>query len=137
MPVKATPASTWSVIADAPGRPRWLPELDEVRAPHRTLQEGDRFTAHSTVFGQRWDGASLVTEAGEGASLAEEIHLGIRLTSRWTLTAADDSTEVEHSLEVALPRGPLAVPLGWLLNLYLGRLQRRSLKALARVASQG
>jgi hypothetical protein len=134
--VNATPDQAWSVIADAPGRPRWLPELDEVKAPHRTLQQGDRFTAHSTVFRQRWDGASLVTEADEGTSLAEEIHLGIRLTSRWTVTPAAGGSEVEHSLEVALPEGWLGVPLGWLLNLYLSRLQRRSLRALAQVASQ-
>lgn len=135
--IAADPAAVWDVIADAPGRPRWLDELKEVDAPSRPLAEADRFTAVSEVFNHRVDGASYVLKSEAAVELAEEIHLGVRLVSRWRIEPAGTGAVVDHTITLHLPQGPFSGLIGWVLSRYIRRLQKRSLDGLKRIVTEG
>lgn len=135
--IPAPPAKVWEVIADAPRRPRWLDELKKVDAPSRPLAQSDRFTAISEVFGHRVDGASYVLDSEAAVELAEEIHLGVKLMSRWRIEPVGTGAVVDHTITLHLPQGPFSGLIGWVLSRYIRSLQKRSLDGLKRIVTEG
>ena len=135
--VGADPGAVYAVLADVAARPTWLPELLRVDAPPGPGALGTRFTGETALLGHRFIGASEVVGAEAGRMLAEEVYLGARMRSTWTLEPAPEGTRVVHRIEIDFPAGPFGRVERWVLRRRLKRLQRRSLAALAGVARRG
>lgn len=132
--VRADPAATYGLIADASRRPEWLTELREVDVPPGPVHQGQVFSGRSRAFAHEVAGLSHILEAQDGASLTEHVVVGVGLRSTWTVTtAAGAGTRVHHRLDIDAPGGLLAPLERVVLRWWLGRMQRRSLAALARL----
>jgi hypothetical protein len=133
--VGADPGAVYAVLADLSSRPTWLAELRRVDAPSGPAVVGTRFTGESSLLFHDFAGASEVVTATPGRALEEHVVLGAHMVSRWTLDHDGASTtRVTHVIEIDFPTGPLGRLERWLLRRRLAQLQRRSLRALARVA---
>jgi hypothetical protein len=131
----AMPASAddvYAAVADLRQRPTWLTEMSEVDAPPGPAQAGTRFTATSSLLLHSFHGASDVREADGVSRLTEEVHLGARFQSTWTIVPTPTGSVLRHRIELDLPTGPL----GWIARIALGwrlrQMSRRSLRLLAR-----
>ena len=134
--VGADPGAVYAVLADLSSRPTWLAELRRVDAPPGPAEVGTRFTGESSLLFHDFAGASEVVTAEPGRELAEEVLLGARMVSRWTLEHDGPSTtRVTHVIEIDFPTGPLGRLERWVLRRRLAQLQRRSLAALAETAT--
>jgi hypothetical protein len=133
----ASPDVVYSAVADLRDRPRWLTEMSDVVAKVNPAQAGTRFTATSSLLLHRFHGASDVQVADGSRTVVEEVHLGARFLSKWTVDPAATGTVLRHSIELDLPTGPL----GWAARLILGwrlrRMSRRSLRLLAEIVRGG
>ena len=137
MKMAAPPHRVYELIADAHARSTWLPELHAVSgAPDRELREGDRFVGVASLLGHRFVGNSEVVEATPGHRIAEEVVIGARFRTAWTVTTdTDGSCRVSHDIDVEFPQGPFGRLERWVLTRVLDRLQRQGLKRLAQQAS--
>jgi hypothetical protein len=132
--VEATSAEVWAVVADASKRPDWMTELRRVDAAPGTLHVGDRFVGESSILLHDFIGASTVVTAEPERLLLEEVVIGARFRSRWELTSSPDGrgSEVRHTIDVDFPAGPFSGVERWILRRRLLRMQKASLRALAR-----
>jgi hypothetical protein len=131
------PAKTlYATIADLRHRPQWLHEMSDVDAPAGPIHAGTRFTANSSLLLHTFHGVSDVKHADGDGTLVEEVHLGARFVSTWSVEPTATGSVVRHRIDLDLPTGPL----GWAARLVLGwrlrRMSRRSLKLLSEVVSQ-
>ena len=134
--VGADAGAVYAVLADLSSRPDWLAELRRVDAPPGPATTGTRFTGESSLLFHDFAGASEVVVAEPGKALEEHVLLGARMVSRWTLERDGAArTRVTHVIDIDFPTGPLGRLERWVLRRRLGQLQRRSLAALADVAS--
>ena len=121
----------YAAVADLRQRPHWLTEMSDVDAPATPAEPGTRFTATSSLLLHSFHGASDVREADGVSRLSEEVHLGARFRSTWTVEPSPGGSVLRHRIELDLPTGPL----GWLARIVLGwrlrRMSRRSLHLLA------
>jgi hypothetical protein len=129
--VPAGAKQAYDVIADVAGRPRWLSELRRVEAPPGAAFEGGRFVGQSSLLFHDFLGVSEVIRADPGRTLAEEVYLGARFTSEWTLETVDGGTCIRHVVDVDFPAGPLGRIERFVLRRRLASMQRASLQALA------
>jgi uncharacterized membrane protein len=135
--VTAAPQDVYALVADLPGRPRWLHELRRVDTSASPAVAGDRFEGESDLLLHRFSGCSEVVRAEPGIVLTERVHLGARFVSEWTFSPlGDGSTRVRHCIEVALPGGPLHRLERWVLRRRVAALQRRGLAGLAALAER-
>ena len=129
--MSAPPAAVYDAVADLRHRPAWLTEMSDVDAPSGPARAGTRFTATSSILMHRFHGTSCVEVADGTTHLTEEVHIGARFRSTWTVEPAGDGATLRHTIELDLPTGPL----GWLLRGVLGwrlrRMSNRSLRLLA------
>jgi hypothetical protein len=132
--VGADPGAVYAVLADLSSRPAWLAELRRVDAPPGPAAVGTRFTGESSLLFHDFAGVSEVVTAEPGRELAEEVLLGARMVSRWTLeNDGATRTRVTHVIEIDFPTGPLGRLERWVLRRRLAQLQRRSLAGLGDV----
>lgn len=123
----------YAAVADLRDRPRWLTEMSDVDAPGTPAQAGTRFTATSSLLMHSFHGASDVQEADGASRLSEEVHLGARFRSTWTVEPSPTGSILRHRIELDLPTGPL----GWIARVLLGwRLRRMSRHSLRLLAAQ-
>jgi uncharacterized protein YndB with AHSA1/START domain len=130
----ATPAAVYEWIAEPRRRPRWLQELRVVDAPPGEVTKGEVFSGRSRAFGHEMSGLSHIVDLHENVSLTEHVVVGVGLRSTWTLAEDGGGTRVHHRLDIDAPGGFLAPLEKLVLRWWLGRMQRRSLAALGRVA---
>jgi uncharacterized protein YndB with AHSA1/START domain len=130
--VPASPGEVWACIADPTARPAWMTELHRVDAAPGPLAVGDRFNGESSILLHDFIGTSEVTESEPGRSIAEEVVIGARFVSRWEVTATGAGSSVHHTIEVQFPAGPFSPLERWVLRRRLLRMQRVSLRNLAK-----
>jgi hypothetical protein len=131
--IPAAPERVYRAVADARDRPQWLTEMSDVDAPEGPVQPGTRFTATSSLLLHSFHGASEVHEADGISRVSEEVHLGARFHSTWTIVPSPTGSVLRHRIELDLPTGPL----GWLARVVLGRrLRRMSQRSLGLLATQ-
>jgi hypothetical protein len=131
--VPAPPAAVWALLADPTRRPSWMTELKRVDAVPGPLAVGDRFEGQSSILLHDFIGASEVTDAEPDALLVEEVVIGARFISRWEVSASGaGSSTVRHTIDVQFPDGPFSPLERWVLRRRLLRMQRASLRNLAR-----
>src|SRR5690349_10244804 len=119
----SAPDAVYAAIADLQGRPRWLTEMSDVDAPATPAGAGTHFTANSSLLLHRFHGASHVEVADANRRFVEEVHLGARFVSEWTVEPHEEGTVLRHRIDLDLPAGPL----GWVARTLLGwRLRRMS-----------
>ena len=126
----------WDEVAAIDRRPRWLVELHRVDGAPSPAAVGDRFTGESHIFLHHFVGSSCVSQADRGTAFTEEVYLGARMVSSWTFEAesgASDRTRVRHRIDIDFPGGPLGVVLRSLLRWRMRRMQRDSLRNLAKI----
>jgi uncharacterized protein YndB with AHSA1/START domain len=128
----APPDEVWGCIADPTVRPAWMTELHRVDAAPGPLAVGDRFNGESSILLHDFIGVSQVTESEPGRAIAEEVVIGARFVSRWEITATGDGSSVHHTIEVQFPSGPFSPVERWVLRRRLLRMQRASLRNLAK-----
>lgn len=133
--VAATAEQVYARIADIGGRPRWLIELRRVDS-NQIAAPGVRFTGASRFAFHELHGASEVKVADAVAEIVEEVHIGARFVSTWTVTPNADGATVSHRLDLDLPRGPLAFVGRLLFGRSLRRMSKRGLEKLAELLSQ-
>jgi hypothetical protein len=126
--------AVYAAVADLRGRPRWLTEMSDVDAPPSPATAGTHFTARSSLLLHSFHGASAVEEADGRSRFREEVHLGARFKSEWTIEpAAAGAVVLRHTIDLDLPSGPL----GWLARVMLGRrLRQMSRRSQALLAEQ-
>jgi hypothetical protein len=131
--VAAPPAAVWSQLADPTNRPSWMTELRSVDAAPGPLAVGDRFDGESSILLHDFIGTSVVLESAPERVLAEEVVIGARFVSRWHVDGADGGgSTVRHTIDVEFPGGPFSPLERWVLRRRLLRMQRASLRNLAR-----
>lgn len=123
----ASPDEVYAAVTDIDTRPLWLREISDVEpAP-----DGPRFNATSSLLLHRFHGASQVTHSDAPRQLVEDVHLGARFRSTWTVTPSATGSALTHRIELELPAGPL----GWVARMLLGwrlrQMSRKSLRLLA------
>jgi hypothetical protein len=127
--------AVYAAVADLRGRPAWLTEMSDVDAPAGRPEAGTRFTATSSLLMHSFHGASDVREADGVSRFSEEVHLGARFHSTWTIEPTASGSVLRHRIELDLPTGPL----GWIARIALGwrlrQMSRRSLRLLAKQIS--
>jgi hypothetical protein len=123
--------AVYAAVTDLRARPRWLTEMSDVEAPPGPVEPGTRFSANSALLLHTFHGVSEVQAADGGTSLVEEVHIGARFHSTWTIEPTATGSVLRHRIDVDLPTGPL----GWLARAVLGwrlrRMTRHSLAVLA------
>ena len=157
--VEATRGQVYACIAVPSRRPAWLRELRAVEPerspvgdtghPNReasvsndlargrglvdgAVVAGDRFAGRAALLGHELLGRSEVVVAEADATLVEDVVIGARFTSSWTLDEVGvGRTRVRHVVEIDFPRGPLGLAARLLLGWRLRAMQRSSLRALA------
>ena len=130
--VAASPDAVWGMLADPTTRPSWMTELVDVDAAPGPVAVGDRFNGRSSILFHDFIGTSEVIESEPGRSLAEEVVIGARFTSRWEVSSTADGSTVHHTIDVEFPSGPFSPLERWVLRRRLLRMQRQSLANLAR-----
>jgi len=127
-----SPDEVWSVIADASTRPSWMTELRKVDATPGPVAVGDRFRGQSSILLHDFIGESTITDASAGRLLAEEVIIGARFVSRWTVTPAPSGgSNVRHTIEVEFPSGPFSRIERWALRRRLLMMQKSTMAKLA------
>ena len=130
--VPASPEAVWSLIADPSSRPSWMTELRKVEAAPGPVTVGDRFTGQSSILLHDFIGESKITDAEPGHLLAEEVVIGARFVSRWTVApAGGGGSNVRHTIEVEFPSGPFSPLERWVLRWRLMRMQKSTMAKLA------
>src|SRR5258705_1337375 len=99
-PMPASADVVYAAVADLRERPQWLTEMSAVDAPAGPAQTGTRFTATSSLLLHSFHGASDVREADGTSRLREEVHLGARFLSTWTVEAAPTGSVLRHRIEL-------------------------------------
>lgn len=130
----ADPAAIFPYLAEPQRRPQWLVELRQVEAPPGPVHPDEVFSGRSRAFAHEMTGLSHILDVDEDVSLTEHVVVGVGLRSTWTLTADAGATRVHHRLDIDAPGGVLAPIERVVLKWWLGRMQRRSLAALGRIA---
>jgi hypothetical protein len=111
-----------------------MTELVAVDAAPGLVTAGDRFDGRSRILAHDFLGASEVTDVQPCCHLEEQVVIGARFVSRWTLAPqADGTTQVHHTIDVDFPEGPFSALERWVLRRRLLRMQRQSLRNLDRV----
>ena len=131
--IAAPTDAVYAAVTDLRRRPTWLHEMSEVDAPDGPASPGTRFTATSSLLLHRFHGASHVDEANGASRVSEEVHLGARFRSTWTIEPSPTGSVLRHQIDLDLPTGPL----GWAARLILGRrLRRMSRRSLGLLAAE-
>jgi uncharacterized protein YndB with AHSA1/START domain len=130
--VPGSPGEVWSLIADPSSRPSWMTELRKVDATPGPVAVGDRFAGQSSILLHDFIGESKITDAEPGHLLAEEVVIGARFVSRWTVTpSSSGGSNVRHTIEVEFPSGPFSPIERWVLRRRLLRMQKSTMAKLA------
>lgn len=112
-----------------------MTELRKVEAAPGPLAVGDRFTGQTSILFHDFIGESRVTEADPGRLLEEEVVIGARFVSRWTVSPVADGgggSTVRHTIDVEFPSGPFSPIERWVLKRRLLRMQKTTMAKLAR-----
>lgn len=131
--IAAPPDQVWACIADVGRRPSWMTELTKVEAGPGLVSTGDRFTGRSSLLLHDFIGKSEVTKAEPGRILTEEVVIGARFVSHWEVVETEGGgSSVRHEIDVEYPNGPFSPVERWVLRRRLVRMQRDTLRNLAR-----
>lgn len=129
--VNAAPDRVFVAIADVRARPSWMPELHSVEAPDRPVTTGDRFRGESRLLLHQFLGESVVLNAESPTHLEEEVVIGARFRTSWSIEPSGDGATITYDIRLDYPGGPLGRIERALLGWRLGAMQRRSLERIA------
>lgn len=128
--VNAAADRVFAAIADVRARPSWMPELHSVEAPDRPVRTGDRFRGESRLLLHQFLGESVVLNAESPTHLEEEVVIGARFRTSWSIEAEGDGVTITYDIRLDYPGGPLGRVERWALRRRLMAMQRRSLERI-------
>jgi hypothetical protein len=109
-----------------------MTELRKVDAAPGPVAVGDRFRGQSSILLHDFLGESTITDAEPGQLLVEEVIIGARFVSRWTVAPGlNRGSNVRHTIEVEFPAGPFSRIERWVLRRRLLQMQKSTMANLA------